>query len=201
METKAQRAILACTGLLTINMWWYVLCLTLASPVPGFNVGSFFGVDFKSGSYASLEDEVTAYARKRPPSQPLKVVVVRAGDTWLVGYKKLWVWWSAYFELARYCPRINADLLFAYLHLYPCYHFGWLDSAEREHWVIYHEQWVVCQELAERPGIAAVSLNEAVIVRRVQVTASVKRHVGAISIKEDTADTANIRQESIPVNV
>lgn len=67
--------------------------------------------------------------------------------------------------------------------------------------MIYHEQWVVCQELAERPGIAAVSLNEAVIVRRVQVTASVKRHVGAISIKEDTADTANIRQESIPVNV
>lgn len=46
----------------------------------GFNVGSFFGVDFKSGSYASLEDEVTAYARKRPPSQPLKVLVVRAGD-------------------------------------------------------------------------------------------------------------------------
>ena len=48
----------------------------------GFNVGSFFGVDFKSGSYASLEDEVTAYARKRPPSQPLKVSVVRAGETW-----------------------------------------------------------------------------------------------------------------------
>ena len=102
-------------------MWWYVyalLCLTLASPVPGFNVGSFFGVDFKSGSYASLEDEVTAYARKRPPSQPLKVVVVRAGDTWLVGYKKLRVWFSAFCELARYCPcqsvvrhKIHVDLL------------------------------------------------------------------------------------------
>ncbi|CAK9111219.1 unnamed protein product [Durusdinium trenchii] len=46
----------------------------------GFNVGSFFGVDFKSGSYGSLEDEVTVYARKRPPSQPLSVLVVRAGD-------------------------------------------------------------------------------------------------------------------------
>ena len=78
-------------------------------------MGSFFGVDFKSGSYASLEDEVTAYARKRPPSQPLKVVVVRAGDTWQVGYKKLWVWWNAYFELARYCPRINVDLLSIYI--------------------------------------------------------------------------------------
>lgn len=95
-------------------------------------MGSFFGVDFKSGSYASLEDEVTAYARKRPPSQPLKVVVVRAGDTWQVGYKKLRAWWSAFCELARYCPRqsvmrhkIHVDLLSTqYLHLYPCYHIG-----------------------------------------------------------------------------
>ncbi|CAJ1461627.1 unnamed protein product [Effrenium voratum] len=44
-----------------------------------FNVGSFFGVDFKSGTFASLEDELTAYARRRPASKPLRVAVVRAG--------------------------------------------------------------------------------------------------------------------------
>ena len=205
METKAQRAILACTGLLTINMWWYVyalLCLTLASPVPGFNVGSFFGVDFKSGSYASLEDEVTAYARKRPPSQPLKVVVVRAGDTWQVGYKKLWVWWNAYFELARYCPRINVDLLSIYISpstsMLPLWvttqcgegalgdlpwPMGGLPGTSRK-------AWYRCSQL-ERGSDSETSASDC----------KCQRHVGAISIKEDTADTANIRQESIPVNV
>ncbi|CAE7252588.1 Pdrg1 [Symbiodinium sp. CCMP2592] len=45
----------------------------------GFNVGSFFGVDFKTGTYASLEDELTSLARQRPVNKPLKVVIVRAG--------------------------------------------------------------------------------------------------------------------------
>ena len=46
----------------------------------GFNVGSFFGVDLKSGSYASLEDEVTSYARRRPLRHAMKVIIVRAGE-------------------------------------------------------------------------------------------------------------------------